>query len=61
MNFTPDFFEMVDTRSNMQLDDLNYKPHGGKGFQNLIDRAIGARLYPPPWISALSYYLYGLV
>ena len=23
-------FEMVDTRSNMQLADLNYNPHGGK-------------------------------
>ena len=33
-------FEMVDTRSNMQLSDLNYKPHGGKSLRNLIDRSI---------------------
>ena len=25
-------FEMVDTRSNMQLADLNFKPHGGKSL-----------------------------
>ena len=41
-------FEMVDTRSNMQLTDLNSKPHGGKGLQNPIDRVIGVRFYPPP-------------
>ena len=40
-------FEMVDTRSNMQLADLNSKPHGRKSIQNIIDRAIGAQLYPP--------------
>ena len=39
-------FEMVDTRSNMQLVDLNYKPHGGKSLQNLIDHTISVRLYP---------------
>ena len=38
---------MVDTRSNMQLTDLKYKPHGGKILRNLIDRSIGARFYPP--------------
>ena len=26
-------FDMVDTRSNMQLSDLNSKPHGGKKAQ----------------------------
>ena len=39
---------MVDTISNMQLSDLNYNPHGGKRLQNLIDRVIGTRFYPPP-------------
>ena len=39
---------MVDTRSNMQLSDLNYKPYGGKSLQNIIDCAICVRLYPPP-------------
>ena len=39
---------MVDTRSNMQLYDLDYKPHGRKSLRNLIDRDIGAILYPPP-------------
>ena len=39
---------MVDTKSNMQLADLNYKPHSGKILRNLIDRAIGAWFYPPP-------------
>ena len=38
---------MVDTISNMQLSDLSSKPHGGKSLQNIIDRAIRARLYPP--------------
>ena len=37
---------MVDTRSNIQLSDLNYKPHGGKSLQNLIDHTISVRLYP---------------
>ena len=40
-------FEMVDKRSNMQLSYLNSKPHGRKILRNLIDRAIGARFYPP--------------
>ena len=48
MNFTSEKNEMVDTRSNMQLADLNSKPHGGKSLQNIIDRAIGAQFYPPP-------------
>ena len=39
--------EMVDTRSNNQLADLNSKPHGGKSLRNLIDCAIGIRIYPP--------------
>ena len=41
-------FGRVDTESSMQLSDLNYKPHGKKSLRNLIDRAIGARLYPSP-------------
>ena len=39
---------MVDTRSNMQLSDLKNRPHGGKSLRNLIYRAMGACLYPPP-------------
>ena len=39
---------MIDTRSNMQLADINSKPHGGKSLQNIIDRAISFRFYPPP-------------
>ena len=41
-------FEMVDTRSNMQFYDLNSKPHGGKILQNVVGRAMSARLYPTP-------------
>ena len=41
-------FDMVYTRSNMQLADLSSKPHGGKSLRNIIDRDIGARLYPFP-------------
>ena len=40
--------EIVETRSNMQLADLNSKPHSGKILRNLIYRAIGYRFYPPP-------------
>ena len=36
-------FELVEKRSNMQLAELNYKPHGGKSLQNLIDGAIGVQ------------------
>ena len=32
----------------MQLADLNSKPYGRKSLQNIIDRAIGVRFYPPP-------------
>ena len=39
---------MVDTRSNMQLADLNSKHHGRKSLRNIIDRAIGVCFYPPP-------------
>ena len=41
-------FEMVDKISNMQLVDLNSKPHGRKSLRNLIDRAIGTIVYLPP-------------
>ena len=41
-------FEIVDTRSNMQLSDLNSKPRGGKSLRNIIYRAIGSHFYPPP-------------
>ena len=40
-------FEMVDTRSNMQLADLNSKPHAGKSLRNLIDRTIDVLFCPP--------------
>ena len=39
---------MVDTRSNMQLADLNAKPHVEKSLQNLIDCAIDVWSYPLP-------------
>ena len=41
-------FEMVDTISNMQLADLNSKPHGGKSLQDIIDCDTGIRFYPSP-------------
>ena len=41
-------FEMVDTRSYMQLSDLNSKPHGRKSLQNMNDCDIGVLFYPPP-------------
>ena len=39
---------MVDTRSNIQLTDLNAKPHGDPILRDFIDCAIYARFYPPP-------------
>ena len=41
-------FGIVDTISNMQLLDLNSKPHGEKSLRNFIDRYLGACLYTPP-------------
>ena len=41
-------FEMVDTRSYMQLDDLNSKTHDVKNLRDLISHAIGVRFCPPP-------------
>ena len=40
---------MVDTRSNMQLADLNSNPHGGKIHIDFIDPSIGTWFYLPPW------------
>ena len=40
--------EMLDTRSNMQLADLNSKPHSGKSLRYLIYCVFGVHLYPPP-------------
>ena len=40
-------FYMVDTISKKQLSELISEPHGGKGLLNIIDYAIGDRLYPP--------------
>ena len=40
-------FEIVDTRSYMQLSDLNSKPHGRKSLQNIIDCVIGVQFCPP--------------
>ena len=49
MNFIPEkTFDMVGTRSNMQLADLNSNPHGGKSLRNIIDCAIVSHFYPPP-------------
>ena len=39
---------MVDTRSNMQLADLNSKPCVGNSLRDLIDRTIVVCFYPPP-------------
>ena len=41
-------FDMVYTRSNIQLADINSKPHGGQSIGYIIDRAIGVHFYPPP-------------
>ena len=43
---TRKIFEMVDTRSNMQLDNLNYKSHCRKSLRDIIDCVIGFRFYP---------------
>ena len=40
-------FDMVDTRSNMQLADINSMPHGEKILIDIIDRSIVVLLYPP--------------
>ena len=37
----------VDTRSNIQLANLNSKPHSGKSIINIMYRVIGASFYPP--------------
>ena len=39
---------MGDIRSNMQLADINSKPHVGKILKDLIERVIGVCFYPPP-------------
>ena len=39
---------MVDTRSNIQLANLNSKPRGGKIPRDILYHAIGFRFYPPP-------------
>ena len=41
-------FEMVDTRSNMQLSDLNSKTHGRKSLRDILDRVIQLRFCTPP-------------
>ena len=41
-------FDMVDTRSNMQLSGLYSKPRGRKILRNLIGSSIGYRFCPPP-------------
>ena len=38
---------MVDTISNMQLADINYKLYVGKSLRYIVDRAIGIRFHPP--------------
>ena len=48
-------FEMLDTRSNMQLADLKSKPHGVKSLRYLINRDIGFYLYPPPGSEHYKY------
>ena len=39
--------EMVETRSNMQLANLNSKTHGRKSLRYFIDRSIGYHIYTP--------------
>ena len=48
MNFIFKKNDMVDTRSNIQLADLNSKPHEVKSLRDPIYRAIGVRFYNPP-------------
>ena len=40
--------DMVDTRSNIKLAELNYKNHGGKSLRDLVDCAVGECFYNPP-------------
>ena len=39
---------MVDTISNTQLSDLNYKTNGGPSLREMFYRVICARFYPLP-------------
>ena len=41
-------FNTVETRSNLQLADVNSKPRGGKSLKDLIDQSIGVEVYSPP-------------
>ena len=41
-------FEILETRSNMLLSDLNSKPHYVKSLRDIIYCVIGVRFYPPP-------------
>ena len=50
-------FEMVDTKSNIQLYDLNSKPHGGKSLLDIIYWVIGVHLYPPPGLENYKLHL----
>ena len=34
--------------SNIQLADINYKPHGGRDVRENINYAIIVHFYPPP-------------
>ena len=49
--------DMVDTRSNMQIYDLNYKPRGGNILRIIIDHAIGSQLYTPGSVHYKLFFL----
>ena len=40
--------DMLDTKSNTQLSDLNSKPNGEESISNIIDGSIVSHLYPLP-------------
>ena len=41
-------FDIVNTRSSMQLSELKSKPHGSQSLREIIDGTIGAWFYPQP-------------
>ena len=40
-------FDMADTRSNMQISDINSKPHNWQSPRDLIYWVISVWFYPP--------------
>ena len=57
MKFKSETCEMMNTRSNTKLDELNSKPHGGKFFEILLIVQLASKYILPRYHFTISNFV----